>query len=40
MRIAMYGGTFAEIPQEEKNRISHRGCALALLRDEMEKRGL
>ena len=34
------GGTFAEIPQEEKNRISHRGCALALLRAEMEKRGL
>jgi XTP/dITP diphosphohydrolase len=29
--------TFAEIPREEKNRVSHRGKALRELRDEFDK---
>jgi len=29
--------TFAEMPQEEKNRISHRGKAMAQLKNELEK---
>ncbi len=32
--------TFAEIPIEEKNRISHRGNAIRLLTEELKKKGL
>ena len=32
-----YGMSSAEIPREEKNRISHRGKALRLMRKELEK---
>ena len=31
------GKTFAEIPLEEKNKVSHRGRALAEVRDEFDK---
>ncbi len=34
------GPTFAEIPIELKNTVSHRGIAVGLLVDEMRKRGL
>ena len=32
-----YGKTSAELDPEEKNRISHRGKALALIKDELDK---
>ena len=38
--IPELGKTGAEIPIEEKNRISHRGQALAALREKLKARGL
>ena len=32
--------TFAEIPVDEKNEVSHRGNAVKLLIEEMKRRGL
>ncbi len=34
------GQTFASMPQERKNAISHRANSLRLVREELEKRGL
>ncbi|MCM1268862.1 MAG: RdgB/HAM1 family non-canonical purine NTP pyrophosphatase [Bacteroidales bacterium] len=34
-----YGRTAAELTDEEKNRISHRARALALMKEELKKRG-
>lgn len=34
------GQTFASMPQERKNAISHRAHSLRLVREELEKRGL
>lgn len=35
-----YGETFAELPEEEKNKISHRGRAWRALLEQMRERGL
>ncbi len=35
-----YGRTAAELTDEEKNRISHRSRALALMKEELKNRGL
>ncbi len=32
-----FGKTFAEIPAEEKNRVSHRGIALSILNDKLKE---
>ncbi|MBS7316001.1 MAG: RdgB/HAM1 family non-canonical purine NTP pyrophosphatase [Clostridiaceae bacterium] len=37
--VPEYGTTFGEIPQEIKNRISHRALALAALRKKLEEMG-
>ena len=38
--IPEYGKTFAQMPEEEKNRISHRARALAALRDKLTEMGV
>lgn len=35
--VPTYGKTFAELEMEEKNAISHRGCALELFKTYMER---
>ena len=38
--IPELGKTFAQMPEEEKNRISHRARALAALRDKLTEMGV
>lgn len=38
--VSAEGQTFASMPQERKNAISHRAHSLRLVREELEKRGL
>ena len=38
--VPEFGKTTAELTEEEKNKISHRGQALCLMKAELEKAGL
>ena len=38
--LPSYGKTSAEIPPEEKNRISHRGQALRMMREVLVREGI